>query len=442
VARLRAFVEKHRRRVPLVILAVAALAHTQYAVESPLTHFRWDSREYIACAENVAAGRGFRNAEGGIDARRTPGYPLFLAAFFAAGAGVKSIVAAQHLLAIALAVAVYFLTLSIAGDVLAAAIAGLFVAIDAGQIYMADVLMTESAMSLALFAAVALLVLFARRPSIGAAAAAGLAISMSVMVRPAAMYLWIPLLAWIAAASGRRRVAVAAVFAAAALALPLLWSWRNYVHSGTAALSSVVGEDLYSWRAAGAVAMEKSGFTFVPLPFEGEQAFRREFFLITQPRFGATAHAAHVRAFGARAATMTEAELAAFDGALARPILREHLAGLLFITVNGALHLLFDSTYPYANALYSGWAESAVSMLLLVNAFATVPLAIVGFVRLRRRDARTAWLLAIVLLYFVLVSSGPEQQQWRYRVPLIPLCAILVGCCALPRAVPPSRRSV
>jgi hypothetical protein len=433
MARLRAFTEKHRRRVPFVIFAVAALAHAHFAIESLTAHRRWDSAEYVAGAKSLAAGRGFRNEAGAVEARRTPGYPLFLAAFFAAGAGVTSIVAAQHLLAAALSVAVYFLALTIGGDVLAAAIAGLFVAIDSGQIYMADVLMTETATSVLLVAAVALLVRFARRPSIGVAAAAGAVISASVLVRPAAMYLWIPLLAWVVAAGGKRRVAAAVLFAAAALALPLLWSWRNYVRSGTASLSSIVGEILYYWRAAGAVAMEKSGFTFVPLPFEGEAAFRREFFLVAQPRFAAEASAAHARAFGARAATMTEAQLSAFDGAMARPILRAHLAGFALVTINGALHLLFDSTYQYANVLYGGWTNLAVSALMLASAFASVVLAAVGFTRLRRRDAPAAWLLAVVLVYFVVVMSGPENEQWRYRVPLIPLCAVLVGCSALPR---------
>jgi len=435
VSRLRAFAERHRRGLPYAVLAVAAIAHLQYAAGSSSGHTRWDSAEYLANARMLAAGAGFRDAVEQPEARRTPAYPLFLAAFLAAGAGIAAIVTAQHLIAIALAPAVYALTLSIGGDALAAAVAGLLVAIDPGQIYMADVVMAEVLMSMTIFAAVALLARLARRPSFGVAAAAGLAVAASVFVKPAAVYLWIPLLLWVAVAVVPRRVAVVAAFTVAALALPLLWSLRNEKAAGTFALSSIAGEDLFYFRAAGAVAMERTGFTFVPLPFGGEEAFRREFFRTQQRQFTVLAGALRARAFGAHAATMTQAQLSAFDGAVARRILREHPAGTLMIGVNGALHLLFDSAWEYANGLYGGWTRIFAILLQFALSVATVVLAAAGFFRLRRRDARAAWLLATVLLYFVAVLSGPEHEQWRYRVPIAPLFAVLAGCSALPRRV-------
>lgn len=435
MSRLRAFAERHRRRLPYVVLAVAAAAHLQYAAGSSLGHTRWDSDEYLANARSLAAGAGFRDAAGHAEARRTPAYPLFLAPFLAAGAGVAAIVAVQHGIAVALAVAVYALTLAVGGDALAAAIAGLFVALDPGQIYMADVVMTETLMSAALVAAVALLARFARRPSIAIAAAAGVAVSIGVLIKPAAMYLWIPLLIWILAAGAPRRAAAAIAFAAAALALPLLWSARNERVAGTRALSSIVGEDLYYWRAAGAVAMERTGFTFVPLPFGGEEEFRHEFFRVQQPRFVAAADALHARAFGARAAAMSQATLSALDGAEGWRILRAHPAGAMMVSVNGALHLLFDSAWEYAGGLYGALTRVAVIYALFAMSIALVALAVAGFVRLRRRDATTAWLFAAALLYFVAVLAGPEHEQWRYRVPLTPLFAVLAGCSVLPRGV-------
>lgn len=430
---LRALAEKHRRELPFAILVVAAMAHAYFCLMATTPHFRWDSAEYLAGARNLAAGRGFRNEAGAIEARRTPGYPLFIASFFRAGSGVTGMVIAQHLLAIALSAAAYFVTVSLTGDALAGAVAGLFLAVDTGQIYLADSVMTETLMSVLLFAAVALLARFARRQALTYAAAAGFVVSLCVLVRPAAMYLWIPLAVWVLAAGGSRRLIAALAFTAAVLALPLLWCLRNYQQAGTAALSSIVGEDLYYWRAAGAVAMEKTGFTFLPLPYGGEEAFRREFFRVTQRRFAADARAAHARAFGARAATMSDAQLSELDGRMGRAILRAHLRGTIMVSINGALHLLFDSTWEYPNELYGGWTNTLVIWFLFVSAVASVGLAILGFRRLHLVDARVAWLLAAVLLYFIAVLSGPEHEQWRYRVPLIPLCAILVGCSVLPR---------
>jgi 4-amino-4-deoxy-L-arabinose transferase-like glycosyltransferase len=430
--RLRALAEKHRRKLPLLILIVAAVAHGHFFAMSSMPHFRWDSDQYLNNAKNLAAGNGFRDETGTIEARRTPGYPLFLASFLRAGLGVKGVVIAQHLLAIAISVVVYFVTLSLTGDTLAAAIAGMFVAIDSGQIYLADLVMTEIVTAVLLLAAVALLIRFARRPSAITAAAGGSLIAAGVLVRPATIYLWIPLALWVLAVGGRRRLMATLAFTASVLSLPLLWTWRNYQQAGTPALSSIVGEIVYYWRAAGAVAMHKTGFNFVPLPFGGEEAFRREFFR-TQRQFAVAAREAHTRAFGPRAASLTEAQRSDFDGRLGRQIIREHPLGAVLASINGSLHLLFDSTWDYPNALYGGWTRVILTVALFVSSVASVVLAIVGFFRLYAIDARVAWLLLIVLLYFIAVLSGPEHEQWRYRVPQIPIWAILVGCSVLPR---------
>ncbi len=436
---LRAFAESHRRELPLAIALFAVITHAHFFFSTSESHFRWDSGEYLAAAKNLAAGHGFRNAAGAIESRRTPGYPLFLIPFLILGSGTNAIVSTQHLLAILLAPCAYLLTLFLTNDALAASFAGLFVAIDSGQIYMANLVMTETLMSVLLFSTIAVLVRFARGHSLWLVTAAGLLVSFAVLVRPVAVYLWIPLTVWTFLAAPERRVKAAVLFAICGLALPLFWMWRNYERTGSAALSSIVGEDLYYWRAAGAVAMEKTGFTFVPLPFGGEEAFRKEFFRGTQREFVVAASAAHVRAFGPRAAAMTEAQLSEFDGRTARSILRDHISGAILISINGALHLLFDSTWEYANALYGGWTRVAVTIVLFVISVVTIGLALLGFARLHSIDRRSAWLLAVVLLYFVVALSGPEHEQWRYRVPLIPLCAVLVGCSVMRSEQTPAR---
>src|SRR5581483_5949860 len=222
-------------------------------------------------------------------------------------------------------------------------------------------------------------------------------------------------------------------FLLCASSLPLLWIWRNEVRTGTASLSSIAGEDLYYWRAAGTVAMHRSGFQYSPLPFSGEEEFRRQFFRVTQHEFVEASRRAREARFGARAATLSEAQISEFEGSLAREIFLRYPLALVLLTINGALHLIFDSTWVYADAMFFGTMRIVVIMLMVAVAAVCFVLAVRGFIRLRRVNAPAAWLLATMLVYFVAVSSGPEHEQWRYRVPLIPLQSMLVAANVIRR---------
>lgn len=410
-----------RRHAALAIAALALIAHLHFFIVAGDTHERWDSSQYLACAKSLAAGRGFLDANGTIDARRTPGYPAFLAGFAPLRFDETAIAIVQHLLAIGLVVALFFATRALTGDASVAAIASALLAVDSGQIYMANLVMAETLMSITLFAAV---ICLAR----GRVAAAGILTGITALIRPIAMYLWLPLAIWIAlgtARNARRRVRAVLLFVICAWSLPALWMWRNDERAGVASLSSIQGEILYYWRAAGIVAMQRSGFEYSPLPFSGEESFRYQFFRVAQHEFAANAE----RMFHGR--HLTEAEISDREGRIARDIIRRHPRELVLLTIYGALHLVFDSTWDYAGTISGGWMPIVLIWCLLIVAVASFILAVVGFVRLLRLDARLAWLLAIVLLYFVAVSSGPEHEQWRYRVPLIPLYSILIGCCII-----------
>ncbi|HKB78456.1 MAG TPA: glycosyltransferase family 39 protein [Thermoanaerobaculia bacterium] len=428
---IRSLVESHRRATVVSIAAVGLLLHFGFFLAAGDQHQRWDSAQYLAGAHSLAAGHGF-TIDGQIEARRTPGYPLFLVPFLAAGLGPVSVVVAQHVIAVALALALFFMTEALTGDALAAAIAELFVAVDSGQIYLANLVMTETLMSVLLVAALFALVRWHATRNPRWAAAGGALVAASVLVRPVAVYLWIPLVLWIALFRPHgRRFAAAALFLACAASLPMLWMWRNSVRAGTASLSSIEGEDLYYWRAAGAVAMHRSGFEYSILPFGGEENFRYQFFRVVQHEFVDAADKAMRARFGARAATLSEAQRSAFAAELARRVFLRYPGALVLVTINGALHLLFDSTWMVPDILFGGFLHDAAIVLLVLSAVASFLLAVTGFLRLQRTNPGLAWLLAVVLVYFVAVSSGPEYEQWRYRVPLIPLEGILVAANVL-----------
>ena len=185
--------------------------------------------------------------------------------------------------------------------------------------------------------------------------------------------------------------------------------------------------------------MQRTGFEFHPLPFNGEEEFRRQFFHIQQHDFVRSAQAFHERVLGSRAPVATQAELSELDGRVARKILLSHIPGAVLMPINGALHLIFDAMWEYPNALYGGLTRNALDVLFFVNSVVAFFLMVVGFRRLLRIDAAIASLIAVTLVYFVVILSGPEHEQWRYRVPLIPIAAILVGCSVLRQEAQRSR---
>ena len=435
--KLRAVLERHARVVPLVIAAVSLLAHAHFFLNAPGLNYRYDSRDYIPNAKNLAAGNGFRDAGGAIESRRTPAYPLFASAFYRLGMGERSIAVAQHLIAVGMVLILYFAMLAATGDIAAAALAALCLAIDSGQIYMANIVMTEVIHSVTLLLIVVLLLRFTREPRLGIVILSAILVGIAALERPSAMYLALPLTVWIALVARRRRAIAAVGFLAVSLALPLLWMWRNYRLIGEATLSTIGTEDLYYWRGAGVLAMERTGFEFAPLPFGGEENFRRTFFRIQQKDL--VAREGREWAVRFRGASPTAAQVSRLRAEMGRQIIREHALALIPLTLNGALHLIFDSTWEYPNVLTGALFRGPFDVLLFLSAILCFVLAIVGFVKWRRVNPAAAWLLLVTIAYFVAVLSGPEHEQWRYRIPLAPLVSMLVGASVLRRADSPVR---
>src|SRR5438094_337422 len=95
-----------RERIDVAwIAAISLITNALYFVNARDFLFP-DSFTYLNPARSLLHGLGFRNAEGLIETIRTPGYPILLAAF---GLHVVPVIVFQHLLNVALAVAIYVL---------------------------------------------------------------------------------------------------------------------------------------------------------------------------------------------------------------------------------------------------------------------------------------------------------------------------------------------
>src|ERR1700756_3274215 len=106
-----------------------------------------DSTTYIEPARSMLAGHGFLRANGIFETFRTPGYPLFLMLF----RSFTAVVVVQHLMNIALAIAIYLFARQRFSRGIAMGAAVLF-ALDTPTIHYANKVLTETLFTLGLFA--------------------------------------------------------------------------------------------------------------------------------------------------------------------------------------------------------------------------------------------------------------------------------------------------
>jgi hypothetical protein len=118
------------RRLALIVAAVTALAiHYRIFTAAPPNPEDADGKTYLWPARSLAAGRGFltpnpvgycfpdivQQTPDVPDTVRTPGYPLLIAAVIVLGLPLSVIVAAQHLLAVTMAITVFLVADRVTG---------------------------------------------------------------------------------------------------------------------------------------------------------------------------------------------------------------------------------------------------------------------------------------------------------------------------------------
>ena len=378
-----------------------------------------DGQMYIDPARNLAAGRGFiapdpvwytvrvppkwiRTVDA-PDTIRTPGYPLVIAAVLALGLPLPVTIALQHLLAVITAIAIFLVTERMTGRWRAGLAAQILfsltpaVRIFAHQ-YMSDIL--EAAVVLATILAVML----AARGSMIWAAVAGLLSGYATLVRPIALFWFLPL-ALILAWRARR---AAAVFLAAALVLPGGWMLRNYGATGVATISSIGGENLLFYRAAAVLVIHDSppGFGFFALQRQTGFYHRQERW--KAPLAGRAFDA--MRRDGIEPGTAPHALIARYYARTATPILLHHPGEVLELAFSALVEMFLGAYIPH------GVPGMGLGIFVLVC---------VG-VGLNGLDPLPRALLAATLVYFALMAAGAEAEQ-RFALPFAPAYAIAFG---------------
>ena len=401
-----------RRSLDLgLIIAVAALTNFVYLYCSDGDYLYPDSFTYLTPATMMLSGHGFATQPGVPDMLRTPVYPLLLAAF---GTRVIPVIVFQHLLNIALAVAIYFFALR-RGRFVAVAAALIF-AVDPPSIHYANKVLTETLFTVLLF------VLFVLADRAKAPLFSGLLTGVLVLTRPVAIVYFVVL----AILRGWRRST--AVFVIAALALPLAWAARNKIVGGDFTVSVIAANNLLMHRAAGAMAIADEGDFEKDLIIE-QHDLEREVNDIMEAK-------EHVAA----AEDLPEGVRATYYRALARRVILQHPIAFALLTLRGLVVNAFDSDWD-SIMIVSRLESRTIQIALDLFVGLVVALAILGLVVLWPRDRALALLIAGTVGYFLLISAGAEAEA-RFRIPVVPQIAIAAACGleAIRRAASPAPR--
>lgn len=187
-----------RTRLFGFVMGVALLMNGLYFARYQ-DFFTPDSITYVIPAQNLLRGKGFTDIGGRPEVMRTPGYPLLIAASMLVDSNSRSIILLQHVLNALLATAVSAFVLRLSADGAQGAIAGLLLAADLPMLQAANQVLGDTLFVCLLFPALWLIYQEAISSELSGkrVAVSGFLAGVSTLVKPIALYLALPVLAFI-----------------------------------------------------------------------------------------------------------------------------------------------------------------------------------------------------------------------------------------------------
>ncbi len=372
-----------------------------------------DSGDYLALAQNLASAGQYKlsaaDVEGTQALMRAPGYPALVAMgrVFAGDYGYF-IVNVLCLYGIA------FLVLKLAKEWhedRGKWLLPLFLCTSPALVVLTSAALTEVPFTFWLMAG---LYLLARKHPL----AAGGCLSVATLIRPAGIYLFIPLSIWLL--WREKKTLPVLVFIITANLLPLAWCTRNYVKTGYFTFTTMEGYYLLYYKAGSYLSWREN------VPFDAMCA-----------RLDMQLTAKH------------PIERSRKAGALGKKIIRENLAGFACWAPRNLPLFLMPDINPLLERLgmasgnrgtldilrrqgvaagfkhyFADNPTAAVIALAYMAAYAAswllLPFGLWNFYR--RREFAPLLLAALCIAYFWVLPTG--NLDWRFRVPALPLIFI------------------
>jgi Dolichyl-phosphate-mannose-protein mannosyltransferase len=401
-----------RPMVLWVALTACLFTHAAYLVMDH-DYYGNDTPSYLVPAQNLLHGYGFADASHHPEVRRTPGYPLLLALFQVSPLQLDYLVFLQHAICVLLAAALAAFALQVTNSPVIALVAATVFSLDLATVRIANLLLTEiTAAALIALIAWTLYRALSTPRGIMYAMMAGLLGGCATLVRPVAILYVVPLSFSIVFTQRRRALRTLAVFILSFLLLPALWIARNRIDAGYTGLSTISSEDILFYRAAGALAIQRPGDYF-------SNVEKTRGFLMNQSCLELE------RIYRQDCRQLADSQKAPYYARKGMSIiagapssyLRSALIGLLYTVFGGGAEALSKITH--------------VSPLMAerIILFLTIPeacLSLFGCWYWYKKDRYVGCLLILTVAYFLIVSAGAEAYS-RFRVPVMPMYALLVG---------------
>ncbi|MCU1255458.1 MAG: hypothetical protein JWM83_1757 [Candidatus Angelobacter sp.] len=404
------------RKIAGVLILIAVLAALTSVLYFAHFHdlYTDDSPGYIRPAANLLAGNGFTDAQGRPDTLRTPGYPLVILPFLWAHLDLKYLVLFQHLLRVLIIVATAAFAFQLSGNRRQALLVGILLSIDLPFLRSANNVMTEVVFTLLLGIALKLLWTESIKPDgrMIRYLAASLICGATVLVRPVSILLFVPMAIYLFVVRRNRSWAAALTLCVAFLCLPLAWAARNEIKAGYFGVSSISGYSVLQYRAAGVLAINDPGDFYANLN-------KRQIELEAQ----ACQELQRLR--GTDCAQMTDPAKSAYYAQFGRRIVATHPLAYIKLALRGFGMMMLTGS-PASLAGITGLNFSVAAKILLLYTVPCLGLAVWGLKEFWNRNRAFFWLSALVIGYFVAVSSGAETFA-RFRIPILPIYAILIA---------------
>jgi hypothetical protein len=242
--------------------------------------------------------------------------------------------------------------------------------------------------------------------------AAGVLGGITVLIRPIGVFFFVPMIVYLVLVSPQFRLRAALLLMTGFLCFPTGWALRNHQAVGRYTISTISGFSALQYRAAGALAVDQPG------------DFRKNF-QSSQEQLEARACQEMQRLYARDCSQLTVVERSEYYSRLGSQIVLEHPASYLKVVLRGAAVMMLDGGPTTLSGL-AGTSWSTSMRVLLAYTLPVLFFAFYGLVKCWSLDRSFFWMAALVIGYFVVVSAGPEAYA-RFRVPFLPLYAILTA---------------
>ena len=410
-----------------------------------------DAIEYWRIAGDVAAGDWLQRT-GGID-YRTPLYPTFVALHrrWLGDHSLVALVFSQHVLLLGANLITAWVCWRVSRSRWVGLLAFGFAEMSLLRDWAANVVLTEALFTFLLTAAIAALVMYHQRPSLGGAAAAAVLLGLAILVRPVPQWLGLPLVGlfffhcsrWAVRRRAPRTIVRHALAAAAILALLLApWCVRNWAVFGKPFLSRLPAVN--KWQ----VCFQGASAARLPIP-PGSAGERLRALVGTADGDLADRYCyAVVSALQSKGMSKEEIDALVSDVCLqaicrhplqfAWPALKRFV-NFWRCTANDPPYIHCRGVPDFAGQRTWQWVTDTSWFRKLLaqspahwlrwNEFYTVLVGSGTLLMIVRRRTRAAGLsLAAVFAYFAAVTAGVEIENYRYRMVLEPATIVVVVC--------------